>query len=62
MPWRAGAIVARLSWCRNHGDGDFARLEWPTNQQVINKNRANHPREISSAAVFSVSSNRFKRV
>jgi hypothetical protein len=27
MPWRAAAIVARLSWCRNDGDGDFARLD-----------------------------------
>jgi hypothetical protein len=51
MPWRAAAIVARLGRCRNG-------LSGPTTQQVINKNRANQLRDISSAAVFSVSSNR----
>jgi hypothetical protein len=62
MPWRAAAIVARLSWCRNDGEQRFRAAWKPIKQQVINKNRANHLREISSAAVFSVSSNRlFKR-
>jgi hypothetical protein len=58
MPWRAGTIVARLSRCRNDGNSDFAQLERPTKQQVINKNRANQERDISSEAIFSVSSNR----
>jgi hypothetical protein len=44
-------------------DGVSVRLEWQMKQQFINKKRANHLGEISSAAVFSVSSNRlFKRV
>jgi hypothetical protein len=37
-------------------------LERPTKQQVINKNYANRLRDISSAAVFSVSSNRLFKV
>jgi hypothetical protein len=52
MPWRAAAIVARLSWCRNDGEQRFRAAWKPIKQQVINKNRANHLREISSAAVF----------
>jgi hypothetical protein len=55
MPWRAAAIVARLSWCRNDVDGDFARLIGKKHK-VINRSRANRERHISSAAVFSVSS------
>jgi hypothetical protein len=45
MPWRAAAIVARLSRCRNDGDGDFARVnrdESQSHQQEPRESRARH--------------------
>src|SRR4051794_13646298 len=58
MPWRAAAIVARLSWCCNDGDSDIARLDHWEPLSHRQEPRESPARDFSDA-VFSVRSTRF---